>query len=100
MIDFAAGQSTATFTVPIVDHGVNGLPKTIQLSLFGPATYPGKIGFGDPPQAAPPRAPRPSPAPPSACRAPRPAATRSPGPASSSITRARRPTTPAVTPRS
>jgi hypothetical protein len=27
MIDFAAGQSRATFTVPIVDHGVNGLPN-------------------------------------------------------------------------
>ena len=51
MIDFAAGQSTATFTVPIVDHGVNGLPKTIQLSLFGPATYPGKIGLADPSKA-------------------------------------------------
>jgi endoglucanase len=51
MIAFAAGQSTATFTVPIVDHGVNGLPKTIQLSLFGPATYPGKIGLADPSKA-------------------------------------------------
>ncbi|HEV7174210.1 MAG TPA: glycoside hydrolase family 6 protein [Solirubrobacteraceae bacterium] len=51
MIDFAAGQSTATFSVPIVDHGVNGLPKTIQLSLFGPATYPGKIGLADPSKA-------------------------------------------------
>jgi endoglucanase len=51
MIDFAAGQSTATFTVPIVDHDVNGLPKTIQLSLFGPATYPGKIGLAAPSKA-------------------------------------------------
>jgi endoglucanase len=37
--------------VPIVDHGVNGLPKTIALSLFGPATYPGKIGLADPSKA-------------------------------------------------
>jgi endoglucanase len=51
MIDFAPGQTSATFTVPIVDHGVNGLPKTIQLSLFGPATYPGNIGLADPSKA-------------------------------------------------
>jgi endoglucanase len=51
MIDFAAGQTSATFAVPIVDHGVNGLPKTIALSLFGPATYPGKIGLADPSKA-------------------------------------------------
>jgi hypothetical protein len=51
MIDFAPGQTTATFTIPIVDHGVNGLPKTIQLSLFGPATYPGRIGLADPSKA-------------------------------------------------
>ena len=40
MIDFAAGQSTATFTVPIVDHGVNGLPKTIQLVAVRPGHLP------------------------------------------------------------
>lgn len=36
MLTFHAGQSQASFDVPIVDHGVTGLPKTIQLSLFGP----------------------------------------------------------------
>ena len=37
MLSFAVGQATSTFDVPIVDHGVDGLPKTIQLSLFGPS---------------------------------------------------------------
>ncbi len=37
MIDFAPGQASATFTVPIIDHGVRTLPKTIQVSLFGPS---------------------------------------------------------------
>jgi endoglucanase len=36
MISFAAGQTSATFDVPITDHGVPGLPKTIKVSLFGP----------------------------------------------------------------
>jgi endoglucanase len=36
MIAFAAGQKSATFDVPIVDHGLPGLPKTIKVSLFGP----------------------------------------------------------------
>jgi endoglucanase len=36
MIAFAAGQTSATFDVPIIDHGVPGLPKTIAVSLFGP----------------------------------------------------------------
>ena len=44
MLSFAAGQHTASFTVPIVDHGIAGLPKTISVSLFGP--YP--IGLGNP----------------------------------------------------
>jgi endoglucanase len=37
MIDFAPGQASATFNVPIVDHGVPSLPKTIQVALFGPS---------------------------------------------------------------
>jgi endoglucanase len=36
MIAFTAGQTSATFDVPIIDHGVPGLPKTIKVSLFGP----------------------------------------------------------------
>ncbi|MHB8690875.1 MAG: glycoside hydrolase family 6 protein [Solirubrobacteraceae bacterium] len=37
MIDFSPGQAVGTFEVPIVDHGIAGLPKTIQVSLFGPS---------------------------------------------------------------
>ena len=37
MLDFQPGQATGTFEIPIVDHGVDGLPKTIQVSLFGPS---------------------------------------------------------------
>jgi endoglucanase len=44
MLSFAAGQASASFDVPIVDHGVTALPKTISVSLFGP--YP--IGLGTP----------------------------------------------------
>ena len=44
MIDFLPGQASATFEVPIVDHGVPGLPKTISVSLFGPSP----IGLGIP----------------------------------------------------
>jgi endoglucanase len=44
MIDFAAGQTAGTFEVPIIDHGIVGLPKTIQISLFGPSP----IGLGIP----------------------------------------------------
>jgi len=47
MLSFAAGQSSASFQVPIVDHGITGMPKTISLSLFG--SYP--IGMGNPSQA-------------------------------------------------
>jgi endoglucanase len=36
-LDFAAGTASETFTVPIVDHGVQTVPKTIQVSLFGPS---------------------------------------------------------------
>lgn len=38
VLNFAAGQTSASFTLPIIDHGVDGLSKTIQLSLFG--AYP------------------------------------------------------------
>jgi endoglucanase len=44
MIDFAPGQATGTFEIPIVDHGISGLPKTIEVSLFGPSP----IGLGLP----------------------------------------------------
>jgi endoglucanase len=46
MLSFAAGQASATFQVPVVDHGTDGLPKTIQVSLFGPSP----IGMGTPSQ--------------------------------------------------
>jgi endoglucanase len=36
-LDFPAGVASMTFTVPIVDHGVQTVPKTIQVSLFGPS---------------------------------------------------------------
>jgi endoglucanase len=35
MLDFPVGVASESFTVPIVDHGVSGVPKTIQVSLFG-----------------------------------------------------------------
>lgn len=35
---FAPGQATATFTVPIVDHGFRTVSKTIRIALFG--AYP------------------------------------------------------------
>jgi endoglucanase len=44
MLAFAAGQSSDTFKVPIVDHGINGLSKTIELALFGPSI----IGMAQP----------------------------------------------------
>jgi endoglucanase len=44
MIDFPAGVGSETFTIPIVDHGIFGLPKTLQISLFGPSP----IGMGIP----------------------------------------------------
>jgi endoglucanase len=34
-LNFAPGQASATFTVPIVDHGFNSLDFDVQLSLFG-----------------------------------------------------------------
>jgi endoglucanase len=47
MINFLPGQSSATFKVPIIDHGVPGLPKTVRIGLFGPSP----IGMGVPNQA-------------------------------------------------
>jgi endoglucanase len=44
MLSFAPGQASVSFEVPVVDHGVDGLPKTISVSLFGP--FP--IGLGNP----------------------------------------------------
>src|ERR1700685_4392441 len=37
MINFLPGQSSATFDVPIIDHGVPGVPKTVSIWLFGPS---------------------------------------------------------------
>jgi endoglucanase len=36
MIDFMPGQSSATFSIPIVDHHMVIVPRTIRLALFGP----------------------------------------------------------------
>ena len=47
MLDFPVGVSSETFTVPIVDHGVQGAPKTMQVSLFGPSP----IGMASPSKA-------------------------------------------------
>jgi endoglucanase len=47
MLDFPAGVASETFTVPIVDHGVQTVPKTIQVSLFGPSP----IGVASPSKA-------------------------------------------------
>jgi endoglucanase len=44
MINFLPGQSSATFSIPIIDHGLPGLPKTVNVSLFGPSP----IGLGIP----------------------------------------------------
>jgi endoglucanase len=35
-IDFPAGAHSESFSMPIVDHGAYSLPKTIEVSLFGP----------------------------------------------------------------
>ena len=37
MINFLPGQASATFTVPIIDHGLPGLSRTINVALFGPS---------------------------------------------------------------
>jgi endoglucanase len=41
-LDFNPGQSSMSFAVPIADHGTDTVPKTIQVSLFGPSP----IGLG------------------------------------------------------
>jgi endoglucanase len=47
MLDFPPGVASESFTMPIVDHGADSLPKTISVSLFGP--YP--IGMASPSKA-------------------------------------------------
>jgi endoglucanase len=47
MLDFPVGVASETFTVPIVDHGVQTVPKTIEVSLFGPSP----IGMASPNKA-------------------------------------------------
>jgi len=47
MLDFPVGVGSEAFTVPIVDHGTSSVPKTIQVSLFGPSP----IGMGSPSKA-------------------------------------------------
>jgi endoglucanase len=47
MLSFAKGQSTASFDVPIIDHGIDALPSTLTVSLFGPSP----IGLGIPSSA-------------------------------------------------
>jgi endoglucanase len=44
MLDFPVGVASESFTVPIVDHGVTSIAKTIQVSLFGPSP----IGMASP----------------------------------------------------
>ncbi|HEY5189660.1 MAG TPA: glycoside hydrolase family 6 protein, partial [Solirubrobacteraceae bacterium] len=47
MIDFMPGQASATFSIPIVDHGMVELPKTIRIALFGAHS----LGIGAPSSA-------------------------------------------------
>jgi len=47
ILAFAPGQSSASFQIPIVDHGMPGPPKTVNLGMFG--AYP--IGVGTPSNA-------------------------------------------------
>ncbi len=44
MIDFQAGQASATFRIPIIDHGLPTPPKTVHIKLFGPSP----IGMAEP----------------------------------------------------
>ena len=46
-LDFPVGVASETFTVPIIDHGVQTVPKTIEVSLFGPSP----IGMASPSKA-------------------------------------------------
>jgi endoglucanase len=41
-LDFQPLQTSATFSVPITDHGTTSVPKTLQVALFGP----NPIGLG------------------------------------------------------
>jgi endoglucanase len=43
-LDFDAGQSTAYFTIPLVDHGVPAPPRTLSVYLYGASP----IGLGVP----------------------------------------------------
>ncbi len=47
MIDFLPGQASATFRIPLIDHHVAGLARTVGLALFGPSP----IGLAEPSQA-------------------------------------------------
>jgi endoglucanase len=47
MLDFPVGVASETFTTPIVDHGAASVPKTIEVSLFGPSP----IGMASPSKA-------------------------------------------------
>jgi endoglucanase len=44
MIDFMPGQSSATFSIPIVNHNTIEVPKTIRIALFGAHS----LGMGAP----------------------------------------------------
>jgi endoglucanase len=44
MIDFMPGQSSATFSIPIVNHNMLEVPKTIRIALFGAHS----LGIGTP----------------------------------------------------
>jgi endoglucanase len=46
-LDFPAGVHSMTFSIPVVDHGADSLPKTVSVSLFG--AYP--IGMASPSKA-------------------------------------------------
>jgi endoglucanase len=43
-LDFASGQTSATFSIPVVDHHQVTVPTTLQVALFGPSPAP--IGLG------------------------------------------------------
>jgi endoglucanase len=46
-LDFPVGVASETFTVPIIDHGVQTVLKTFEVSLFGPSP----IGMASPSKA-------------------------------------------------
>jgi endoglucanase len=46
-LDFPVGVASESFTVPIVDHGVSDVDKTLSVSLFGPSP----IGMASPSKA-------------------------------------------------